>query len=275
MMRFGQFLAVVAMIVLAVATSAAAPKYKVGLQLYTVRDECAKDFDGVIKAVAKMGFTGVEFAGYYGRTAEQLRKLLDENHLQCYGSHIGLDQLEGDKFDKTVEFNKILGNKLVVVASLPHERLATKQAIIETAKEFSEIGKKLEKHGMMIGYHNHAAEFKVVDGETVWQTFFSNADKRVVIQFDTGNAMGAGAHAEDYLTKFPGRVLSVHFKDFSKTNSEALLGEGDVNWPAAVPLMKGKAGVRWYIIEQESYPFPSLVCAEKCLRTFEKLINLK
>src|SRR4051794_19457759 len=71
----------------------------VGLQLYSVRDDCAKDLPGVLKAVAKMGYTGVEFAGYYGRTAQELREMLDSNGLKCYGTHIGLETLLGDNLD--------------------------------------------------------------------------------------------------------------------------------------------------------------------------------
>src|SRR5687767_7768659 len=74
------------------------PKPKVGLELYSVREDCAKDLPGVLKAVAKMGYQGVEFAGYHGRTAEELRKLLDENKLKCCGTHIGLDTLLGENF---------------------------------------------------------------------------------------------------------------------------------------------------------------------------------
>src|SRR5690348_9189172 len=95
------------------ALSAKGRQYLIGLQLYTVRDACAKDFPGTLKAVAQIGFSGVEFAGYYGRSAQELRKMLDEDHLKCYGSHVPLDDLLGDKFDKTVEFNKVLGNKLI------------------------------------------------------------------------------------------------------------------------------------------------------------------
>src|SRR5579864_5573067 len=78
-------------------------RYLIGLQLYTVRDDCAKDFPGVLKAVAKMGYSGVELAGTYGRTAQELRQMLDDDHLTCYGAHITLDDLMGDKFEKTVE----------------------------------------------------------------------------------------------------------------------------------------------------------------------------
>ena len=248
-------------------------KLLIGLQLYSVRADCAKDLPGVLKAVAKMGYTGVEFAGYYGRTAPELRQMLDENGLKCYGTHIALDTLLGDNFDKTVEFNKILGNKLLIVPSLPGARKNSKEALIETAKLFSEIAKKLEPLGMYVGYHNHWEEFKPMNGELPWDIFFANADKRVIIQFDIGNALAGGAQAAPFLRKYPGRTLSVHVKDHSATNPTALLGEGDEDWKATLPLLKKKAGVRWYIVEQETYPGTPLEAVETCLRTFEKMIR--
>src|SRR5262249_60425416 len=97
-------------------------KYLIGLQLYSVRDDCAKDLPGVLKAVAKMGYTGVEFAGYYGRSAQELRQMLDENGLKCYGTHIGLDTLLGNNFRKKVGVNWKLGNQLLVAPALATPR---------------------------------------------------------------------------------------------------------------------------------------------------------
>jgi sugar phosphate isomerase/epimerase len=247
--------------------------YSIGLQMYTVRDECAKDFAGTLKAVSKIGFSGVEFAGYYGLTAPQLRKLLDEDHLQCYGSHIQLSDLLGDNFAKTVEYNKVLGNHLLVVASLPEERRNTKDNLIATAHLFSDLATKLKPYGMFLGFHNHYAEFQPVDGEMPWYTFFNNASNDVKIQFDTGNALSAGAQAMPFLTKYPGRVISAHVKDFSSTNKNAMLGEGDVHWNEVIPFLKSKNGPRWMIIEQEEYPFPSLVCAEKCYQNLLRMLK--
>src|SRR5438046_10692369 len=94
-------------------------KIPFGLQLYSVRNECAKDLDGTVAAVAKMGYKAVEFAGYHGRDARALRKLLDEVGLQCCGTHIRLHTLLGDNLPKTIEFNQTLGNKFLIVPSLP------------------------------------------------------------------------------------------------------------------------------------------------------------
>ena len=250
-------------------------RYLVGLQLYTVRDDCAKDFPGTLKAVARMGYSGIEFAGYYGRSAQELKQMLDEDHLKCYGTHISLDSLTGDNFAKTVAFNRILGNKLLVVPSLPNSAVNTHAAIIQTARQFSEIAKKLAPYGMFVAYHNHEADFKPVEGEIMWDTFFGNADGRVKIQFDIGNALEAGAQAAPYLSKYPGRVISAHVKDYSASKPQVLLGDGDEDWNAVLPLLKGKAGTRWFIIEQETYPFPPLECAEKCLRNFERMMGVE
>ena len=243
----------------------------VGLQLYSVRDDCAKDLPGVLKAVAKMGYSGVEFAGYHGRSAQELREMLDSNSLKCYGTHIGLDTLLGDNLDKTVEFNKVLGNRFLCVPWIPEEKRNSKAAIVETAKTFSEIARKVEPHGMIVGYHNHTDEFKPVEGETPFETFFNNTDKRVAVQFDIGNALEGGVQAAPFVSKYPGRVLSVHVKDHSKTNPKALLGEGDENWAELMPLLKGKAGTKWFVIEQESGAYPPMECVEKCLLSFEKM----
>lgn len=250
------------------------PKYEIGLQLYSVRDACEKDFDGVIRAVAKMGYSGVEFAGYYGRSAKHLKDLLKETKLKSYGAHVPLNDLLGDQLAKTIEFHKELGNKFICVPWLPRERLNSKAKILETAQLFNDIAVELKKHGMLLGFHNHAMEFESVEGEVIWDTFFSNTSKDVLIQFDTGNSMSAGVQAAPYLAKHPGRLYSTHVKDFSKTNSNALLGDGEVDWKEVLKVYKSKIGPKVFIIEQEVYPFPSLECAEKNLRTFEKMLGI-
>src|SRR5207247_3345861 len=89
-------------------------KIPFGLQLYSVRNECAKDLDGTVAAVAKMGYKAVEFAGYHGRDAKSLRKLLDDVGLKCCGTHIGLDTLLGDNLPKALEFNHTLDARLLI-----------------------------------------------------------------------------------------------------------------------------------------------------------------
>lgn len=246
---------------------------RIALQLYSVRDECAKDLPGVLKAVARMGYEGVEFAGYHGRSAEELKKLLDENKLVCCGTHISLESLLGEEFDKTVAFNKTLGNRYLIVPGLAAERTKSRAAWLETAKLFNEISKKLEPHRMWVGYHNHTSEFKPLDGELPWDTFFGTTDRRVVMQFDTGNALAGGAQAAPFIQAYPGRTLTAHIKEHSTTNEKALIGEGDVPWKDLLPLLLTTGRARWLIVEQESYAFPPMECVEKSLPKLKELLK--
>lgn len=245
-------------------------KIPIGVQLYSVRTECEKDLPGTIAAVAKIGYKGVEFAGYYGRDAKTLRKMLDDNGLKCCGTHIGIDTLLGDNLMKTIEFNKILGNKYLIVPGLPQKYTSSKKAWQETADLFTEISEKVKPHGMLVGYHNHSAEFKLLEGEMPWDTFFSRVSKDVIMQFDTGNAMHGGGEAVTFLKKYPGRAITVHIKPFSKKNPKALLGEDELPWKEIFNLCETIGKTEWYIVEYESDAFPPLVNIEKCYAALKK-----
>lgn len=246
-------------------------KIPVGLQLYSVRTECEKDLPMVVRAVGKMGYQGVEFAGYYGRSAQELRSMLDESGLKCCGTHTGLDTLLGDNLEKTIEFNKTLGNKFLIVPGLPGDRTSSAAAWLETAKLFNELSEKVKPHGMRVGYHNHSAEFTPIDGQLPWDIFFGNTKPDVVMQFDIGNAMHGGGEAIPFLKKYPGRATTVHVKEFSKSNPKALIGEGDIPWKAVFEACETIGGTEWYIVEYESDAYPPLESVERCLANLRKM----
>lgn len=246
--------------------------FKVGLQLYSVRDDCAKDFDGTLKAVAKMGYEGVEFAGFFGKTPDDVRRMLKEDHLRCFGAHVQLEDLQGDNFQKTVDYHRALGNKLLIIPALAESRRKDRPALMQTAQLFSDIANRLQTYGITLAFHDEADMFKTVDGEAAWLIFMKSVDPKVAIEFDTGNALEGGAQAAPYVAQFPGRVISVHMKDYSSKNPQVLLGDGEEDWKDLIPLLKGKAGTRNFIVEQETYPFPPLESAEKCLSNFRRLM---
>jgi sugar phosphate isomerase/epimerase len=243
----------------------------IALQLYSVREECARDLPGTIAAVAKMGYAGVEFAGYYERSAPELRKLLDDHGLRCAGTHTGLNTVLGDELPRTIEFNQTLGNKFLIVPGLPRERRETRQAWQETAKLFNEAAERAKPHGMLVGYHNHSIEFQPLDGELPWDTFFGNTKPEVVMQFDTGNALHGNAETAPFLRRYPGRAITVHLKEYAKDNNKALIGEGDVPWDEVFQLCETIGGTEWYIVEQESYAYPPLECVDRCLQALRKM----
>jgi len=243
----------------------------IGVQLYSVRRECEKDFPGTLEAVAAMGYAGVEFAGYYEHSAQQLREMLDGNGLQCCGTHLRLDSLLGDEFQKTVDFNLALGNKYLIVPSLPEERRSPKEKVLETAALFNELAEKLHPHGLRVGYHNHDWEFSPMNGEVFWDLFFTNTGTEVVMQMDVGNAILGGADPLEYFKRYPGRAATVHVKEYSRENPEAFVGEGDVNWKEVFALLESQGGTEWYIVEYEHAGQPPLESIDKCLQNLRKM----
>jgi sugar phosphate isomerase/epimerase len=242
-------------------------KIPVAVQLYSIRDACAKDLPGTLKAVACMGYQGVEFAGYHKFSAVDVRKMLDDNGLKAAGTHIGIDTLLGDELEKTVAFNKAIGNIYLIVPGLPPEYRSTIAAWEKTADLFSGIADKLAAFGMVTGYHNHSHEFTAENGVTPWDVFFTRVRASVVMQADSGNALHGGADVIPLIKKYPGRAKTVHLKEYSKTNDKALIGEGDVNWTSLFQTCETVGGTQWYIVEQETYAFPPMECARKCLES--------
>ena len=243
-------------------------KIPIGLQLYSVRGECEKDLPGVLQAVAKMGYEGVEFAGYYGRKADEMRKLLDDNGLKCCGTHIGLGTLTGDALKGTVEFNKTLGNPFLTVSSMPVPN--TVQGAIDVAKRFNEIAAKVKPERMRVGYHAHGGDFKKIDGQTFWDVFFSNTGPEVVMQLDIGNCIGGGGDPYAILKKFPGRSATIHLKEHGGKRG-APVGEGDVKWNEIFQLCETPGGTDWYIVEQESYSGGPLDSVKACIQNLRKM----
>jgi len=243
----------------------------IGLQLYSVRKDCAKDLPGTIAAVAEMGYAGVEFAGYYDYEAPELRKLLDEAGLKCCGTHIRLDTLLGEELERTIEFNQILGNRFLIVPGLPEERRNSRAAWQETARLFSELAEKVRPYNMRVGYHNHMVEFQPMEGEMPWDTFFGNTSPEVIMQMDTGNALRGGGDPVHFLKRYPGRATTVHLKEYSATNDSALIGEGDVDWDELFNTCETIGGTEWYIVEQESYAYPPLECVKRCLENLRRM----
>lgn len=243
-------------------------KRKVALQLYSVREDCARDLEGTLKAVREMGYIGVEFAGYHGRDAKELRKMLDDLGLQVSGTHIQLETLLGDELGRTVEFNHELGNRYLIVPAVSEEWRRTKEDWRKLAELFNEISERVKPDGMFVGYHNHMVEFQRIDGELPWDIFFSTANQDVVMQLDVGNAMRGGAKVEELfevIRRYPGRAKSIHVKEFSATNPDAIVGEGEVDWVKMFELCEGVGGTEWFIVEQESYAYAPIECVRLCL----------
>jgi hypothetical protein len=162
----------------------AAPGAKIplGVQLYSVREQCAKDLPGTLAAVAKIGYKGVEFAGYHGRNAKELRQMLDDLGLVACGTHTPYESVLAAKLAETIEFNRTIGNKFLIVPSMTGK---TKTEWLDKAKLFNELADKVKAEGMFVGYHAHAHDFQKLEGESAWDIFFGNTKPEVIMQLDS------------------------------------------------------------------------------------------
>jgi sugar phosphate isomerase/epimerase len=224
-------------------------KIPLGLQLYSLREQCKTDLPGMLAAVSKIGYRGVEFAGYHGHSAKELRALLDDNGLLACGTHTPYPSVLEDKLKETVEFNRVIGNKFLIVPSL--EQSDSKQEWLRRARLFDDIAERLRPDGMWIGYHAHAHDFKQIDGVSAWDIFFGNTSAQVIMQLDTGNCCAGGADPVAVLKKYPGRARTIHIKAYGG-GPDAVIGEDKIEWKQVFAWCEGKGGTEWYVLEHES-----------------------
>ncbi|MEW6249040.1 MAG: sugar phosphate isomerase/epimerase [Planctomycetota bacterium] len=243
----------------------------IGLQLYSVREDCAKDLPAVITVVAEMGYQGVEFAGYHGRSAAELRRMLDDQGLKCCGTHIGLDAISGDTLQSTADFSLALGNRFLIVSSLPPQRLASVEGVKGAAGIFTEAAAKVRPLGLRVGYHAHAMDFQDLGGQTAWDMLFTNAGPDVVMQLDTANCMAGGGDPVAILRKFPGRSATIHLKEHGGPKG-AVVGEGVVPWAEVLEICRTTGGTEWFVVEQEVYATTPLESVRACLVNLRRLL---
>jgi sugar phosphate isomerase/epimerase len=241
----------------------------VGVQLYSVRHELAADLPGTISRLSTIGFEGVEFADYFGRSAQEWRSLLDDNGLRCCGTHIYLNDLQGVAFDETVAFNQVLGNEFLIVRYLAPEQRSSAATFGQTIEQFNEIAERLAPLGMRTGFHTHGYMFETIDGKTLWDTLADSTREGVVMQLDTGNAAEVGHDPVALIRRHPGRTRTMHAKAFAATDAAAIVGEDDLDWPAIVDASESVGGIEWYILEYEQEN--PLVALEASLSAFRAL----
>jgi sugar phosphate isomerase/epimerase len=269
--------------VLAAAASAlplaAKKKIPVGLELFSVRQELQKDLFATVKAVAKMGYEGVEFfSPYFAWTpayAKEVRKLMDDNNIRCFSTHNGAASFQSANREKAIELNQILGSKFIVMASAGKvengldgwKRVA--QALTESADTFG-------KAGMKAGFHNHQLEFKPVPGSADTtlpiQVLAKNTPKSVVLQLDVGTAVEVGYDPILWIKQNAGRINLMHLKDWGpKDGYHSLLGEGTSPWKKIFQTAEKQGGIEYYLVEQEGSRFTPFETAENCLAAFKQL----
>lgn len=232
-----------------------------GTQAYPFRADFAKDIPGIIKTLSGIGTRRIElcspwsyreFAGLKEYKAADLKKLLDDNKITAESCHYGMGEFKNN-LDERVAWAKELGMKQMILASMPVPRQNATMADWDRAcDELNKAGEQSLKSGVQIGFHNHNGEFAKIDDTLIYDHLMQKLDpKAVKMQFQV-SVISIGFKAEDYLSKYPGRFISMHLQDWSSAEKKQVpLGKGDVNWPAVFAAAK-KAGVKNWFVELES-----------------------
>jgi sugar phosphate isomerase/epimerase len=243
-------------------------KIPIAVQVYSVRKAAEKDLAAVLAGIAKLGYEGVEFAGYYGKEAKDIRKMLDDNGLKCSGTHTGIGALRGDNFEKTAELHKTLGTKYIIVPGGIDKELHDVEKNKAIAEEFNKLAEKAKTFDLYVGYHAHGGDAKLIDGIPAWERFFDATSQDVAMEMDLGNYQMGGGDPYKMIEKFKGRSKVVHLKEAGK--DDPVIGDGEVDWKRAFNLLETVGGVEWYVVEDERWP-DNLDRIEKCLEKKKKM----
>lgn len=250
-------------------------KIPVGIELYSVRTSLAKDLPATVTAVARLGYEVVEFySPYFDWTpaaARDVRRLLDDLGVKCLSTHNGPASFTPDGLKKAIELNQILGSKTIVQASAPRANtLDTWKAL---GDQMTGVMDTLRPLGLAAGFHNHQTEWAGAIGQRPMDILAAATPRDFVLQFDVGTCVEAGQDPVAWINKNPGRVKSLHCKDWSKASGYAVaFGEGDVPWKAVRTAAEATGGVEYFLIEQEvAGPEGDIAMAKKCLDNWKRL----
>jgi sugar phosphate isomerase/epimerase len=247
---------------------------KIGLQLYTVRDQMKADFDGTIAKVAAIGYKEVEFAGYFGRTPAQVRAVIDRNGLTSPSCHVEYAVLT-DQWPSVIESSKTIGQSYIVCPWIPEEMRKQPDGWKRAIDTFNHAGEVSKKSGIQFAYHNHWFEFLPANGKLPYDMLLEQCDPDLVkMELDLCWITVAGADPLTYFNRYPGRFPLVHVKDMKKLpkvsasggqdfgdslKDMTAVGSGIIDWKR-IFAQSEKAGIKHYIVEHDKpeAPFESI-----------------
>ncbi|AJY74381.1 sugar phosphate isomerase/epimerase family protein [Paenibacillus beijingensis] len=249
-------------------------KMGVGIQLYTLRNEMEQDFRGTLRKLAELGYEGVEFAGYGGIPAEEMKSLLQELGLQAIGSHVSLQALQSD-LQQEIDYLTTIGAKYMICPYVNQEDRRDAEDWKRRFAFFQEVGTEARKQGIIFSYHNHEFEFESRIGETsVFDALYeATSPEAVQVEMDVCWVQFAGQDPLVYIPKYAGRLPLLHLKDFTRNEDGSMktleLGQGDVDLPAVLQA-SSDAGVEWLIVEQDVCQNPPLESVANSLNWVER-----
>ena len=230
----------------------------IGTQPYPIRDALGKDFPGMLKQVAGMGYKTIEmcsppgykegFGALASLSAAEMKKTIEAAGLRCESCHYQFRELR-ENLDERIAFARELGLKQMILSTFALPNTAKMADWAKAAGDLNQIAAKIGQAGLQAGFHNHNFEFQKIDNELIYDRLMSEFDPKLVkMQFQVA-VIRLGYQAATYLQKYPGRFLSMHLADWSaKTGEQAAVGSGSVDWKELFAAAK-TGGVKNYFVE--------------------------
>ena len=240
-------------------------KCRLGVQLWSVREDCAANLEATLEGVAKMGYEGVELAGLHGRAAAEWVKLLKGNGLLAPSAHSGLDTLMPEKLQATMDTYAEMGCKNLIIGGLGWEHMKSVDGLKRAAELLNQAAAAAAKAGFRLGFHNHDSEFRPVEGVLPFDVLAQNLGPKLLLEMDLGWICHAGEDPVKWLKKYPGRSAFVHVKAHSSKSKTAVLGEDEVDWPRVLQACVEFGATKWLVVEHEEYANPPMVCIQQCI----------
>lgn len=242
---------------------------RTGLQLYTVRSILARDFQGTLERVAEIGYSEVEFAGYFDRSPAEVRAALQATGLSAPAAHVPIEALR-QNWAQTLDVAATVGHRYLVVPWIPAEdrTLSGYQAVADL---FNRAGRAAREAGVHFAYHNHDFEFATVGGRVAYDVLLAETDPAVVeFEMDLFWVTKGGADPLAYFERFPGRFPLVHVKDMDAAGQMVDVGQGAIDFKR-IFAARQQAGIRHYFVEHDNPPSPleSIRHSYQYLKTLE------
>jgi sugar phosphate isomerase/epimerase len=245
---------------------------RVGLALYTLRDECARDLEGTLRAVAEMGYEGVEPHDLFGREPRAVRELLDELGLVVTSRHAGLESIETE-LDGLAEELAALGSDRLVLSWIAPPQSAAEAARI--VRRIHAVADRARAAGLRFGFHNHDGELRPLeDGRTVLDRLLDVDGELLFLEIDLGWAWLAGVEPERLVERLAPRVPLVHVKDLAGGAGPRFLpvGDGEVGYADVLPAIRD-LGLEWLLVEQDEAEGSALDAARRSLAAVVAMVG--
>ena len=246
---------------------------QISLQLYTVREETARDMPGTLRRVSDIGYPAVEFAGFGDHSPQELKTIIDDLGLRASGAHVPFDSWQADP-ETVVADMHTLECAHAVLPMAPPEYRGDEAAVARLAESFNLWGEVCRQGDATFSYHNHDFEFAPLGETTMWDVLVRETDPALVrLELDLYWIKYGGADPETVLRDVGDRVSLVHLKDMAPddTRSDLPVGEGTMPWQELIPAADA-VGAEWYIAEQDN-PRDALEDVKISLQYLQTLTN--